>query len=215
MISIVIPTLNEAANLPLTLERIRSNPVAHEIVIADGGSTDATLQIAEAAGAKPIISPIKRRSAQLNLGATVALGDSLLFLHADTLLQKFSLNQIVEMLKDERVVGGGFARRFDSNSMFLRMSCRLATWRCIAFGWFLGDQGIFVRKDTFDRLGGFREMDRFEDLDFSRRMARLGKVRTLQPGVVSSARRFRRHGPFGQTFRDLGLTCQYVAGRIN
>lgn len=213
MISIVIPTLNEAANLPLTLESIRSNPAAHEIVVADGGSTDATFRIAEAAGVKTVISPVKRRSAQMNLGATMAVGDPLLFLHADTLLRKFSLNQIEEALKDERVIGGGFARRFDSNSMFLRMSCRLATWRCIAFGWFLGDQGIFVRRETFDRLGGFRETERFEDVDFSRRMARLGKVRTLQPGVVSSARRFQRHGSIGQTFRDLRLTCQYVAGR--
>ena len=213
MISIVIPTLNEAAQLPLTLEKIRANSVAHEIIVADGGSADATLQIAGAAGAKVVCSPERRRSSQLNLGATVARGDTLLFLHADTQLQNFSLIQIEDALKNEGVVGGGFARRFDSDSMFLRFTCGLAMWRCICFGWFLGDQGIFVRRDTFNHLGGFREMNMFEDVDFSRRMSRMGKVRTLRPGVVSSARRFQTHGAVGRICRDFWLTCRYVAGK--
>lgn len=213
MISIVIPTLNEAAPLPLTLEKIRANPAEHEIIVADAGSMDETVRIAGAAGARVLACPERGRSSQMNRGAAVARGEVLLFLHADTHLQNFSLAQVEEALENERVVGGGFARRFDSDSLFLRFSCRLATWRCICFGWFLGDQGIFVRKKTFDQLGGFGAMNLFEDIDFSRRMARMGKVRTLRPGVVSSARRFQAHGPFGRTCRDLWLTCKYVSGK--
>ncbi|MEO6035614.1 MAG: TIGR04283 family arsenosugar biosynthesis glycosyltransferase [Verrucomicrobiota bacterium] len=213
MISIVIPTLNEAGQLPLTLEKIRANSAVHEIIVADGGSDDATLQIAGAAGAKVVCSPERRRSSQLNLGANRALGEILLFLHADTRLQNFSLAQIEIALKNERVVGGGFARRFDSSSMFLQFTCALATWRSICFGWFLGDQGIFVRRKSFDQLQGFRTMNIFEDVDFSRRMSRLGKVRTLRPGVISSARRFQAHGAVGRTCRDLWLTCRYAAGK--
>ncbi|MBA4149052.1 MAG: TIGR04283 family arsenosugar biosynthesis glycosyltransferase [Verrucomicrobia bacterium] len=212
MISIVIPTLNEAERLPLTLKCIRANTVAHEIIVADGGSTDATLQVAMDRGAKVVCSD-KGRARQMNAGAEVALGNILLFLHADTQIHPSSLTRIEEVVKDRRVVGGGFARKFDSDSMFLRCSCAVATLRCSIFGWFLGDQGIFVRREVFERLGGFREMTAFEDVDFSRRLAGRGKTATLRPAVLSSARRFSQRGPFLTTCRDIWMTCQYLGGK--
>ncbi|MEO7300078.1 MAG: TIGR04283 family arsenosugar biosynthesis glycosyltransferase [Verrucomicrobiota bacterium] len=214
MISIIIPTLNEAGQLPVTLEKIRANSAPHQIIIADGGSSDATLEVAKRQGAE-IIRAEKQRSSQMNAGAKAARGEIFLFLHADTHLPSSSLSQIESALKDEGVVGGGFARRFDSNSIFLRGTCALATWRSRRFGLFLGDQGIFVRREIFARLGGFKEMTAFEDVDFSRRLAQCGKTATLQPAVVSSARRFEKRGPFLTTCRDLWLTVNYATGWKN
>ncbi len=212
MISIIIPTFNEAEHLPVTLEKIRANSTAHEVVIADGGSTDATLDLARKHHVKTVSSK-KGRSLQMNAGAAVASGETLLFLHADTHLHPTSLSGIESALSDEGVVvGGGFARRFDSDSGFLKMTSAMATWRCQRFGLFLGDQGIFARREIFNRLDGFKEMRAFEDVDFSRRLARMGKTVTLRPAVVSSARRFSRRGPFLTTCRDLWLSLKYATG---
>ena len=215
MISVIIPTLNEAEHLPVALEKIRANSAAHEIIVADGGSGDATLQIAAGARAKVICSDKPGRSLQMNAGAKAANGEIFLFLHADTQLHDFNLEQIAGALKNERVCGGGFARRFDSDSLFLRATCSLATWRSRHFGLFLGDQGIFVRREIFERLGGFKEMTAFEDVDFSRRLARSGKTVMLQPAVISSARRFEKRGPFLTTCRDLWLAVKYATGLEN
>ncbi len=114
----------------------------------------------------------------------------MLFLHADTRLAPSALRALQAALRHEEVVGGGFARRYDSASPFLRATCALAEARTRFCGWFLGDQAIFVRRTVFAALGGFSAWDVFEDLDFSRRLARVGRVVTLRPPVVSSARRF-------------------------
>src|SRR5262245_46995647 len=100
----------------------------------------------------------------------------LLFLHADTRLPASALDRIESTLLNDRVVGGGFARRYDSNSWFLRTTCLLAGLRTRMIGWFLGDQAIFVRRGTFEKLGGFRDLELFEDLDFSMRMRQTGRV---------------------------------------
>ncbi|MGI8966547.1 MAG: TIGR04283 family arsenosugar biosynthesis glycosyltransferase [Limisphaerales bacterium] len=212
MISIIIPTLNESGPLPVTLEKVRANYSPHEIIIADGGSNDSTLAIASAARAKIVRASFPNRARQMNLGAREATGDIFLFLHADTQLRETSLAQIENALRDQRVVGGGFARRFDCDSFFLRATCAVATWRSKLFGWFLGDQGIFVRRKVFEELCGFKEMNLFEDVDFSRRLAGAGKTITPKPSIISSARRFEKRGPLFTTCRDLWLTGKYVSG---
>lgn len=212
MIAVIIPVLNEGAHLAETLERVQSNSVSHDTIVVDGGSDDETVAIASRAGARIITAPAPSRSLQMNLGAAEAKSDVLLFLHADTHIQKGSLAQIENALADKRVVGGGFARKFNSDSSFLRLTCALATLRCSLFGLFLGDQAIFVRGYIFDELHGFKEMNPFEDVDFSRRLARAGKTVTLKPAIVSSARRFQKRGPLLMTCRDMWLTCKYISG---
>jgi len=209
MISVIIPTCDEAAELPATLAAVRAQEQPHEILVVDAGSTDATAAIARAADAAVIASPQRQRAAQMNLGARAARGNAFLFLHADTRVAAGALGQIERALADPRVVGGGFARRYDSPSLFLRLTCAVAEARTRFCGWFLGDQAIFVRRTIFEELGGFRERDSFEDLDFARRMSRLGRVVTLRPAVISAARRFIG-GAMRTTWRDLTLTMRYV-----
>ncbi len=214
MISIIIPTLNEAALLPGTLAALAANTPGHEVIVVDGGSTDATLPLARAAGARVMVAGRARRAGQMNLGATAAAGEALLFLHADTRLAPGGLAALQTALTRPGVVGGAFARRFDSPSRLLEWTCRLSDLRGRGLGWFLGDQGVFVRRATFAALGGFREWDWFEDLDFARRLARAGRVRLIGPPVLSSARRFARRGPLRTTLADSWLTVRYlVRGR--
>ncbi len=215
MISVIIPTLNEAAALPAVLRAVAeaADGIEYETIIADGGSTDVTLTLARATENCRVVSSSRAgRAAQMNLGAAQARGEILLFLHADTLLPVGALAAVtVACARPGTVAGGGFARRYASPSRWLRLTCWLAGWRNRFFGWHLGDQAMFARRDAFLQLGGFREWDRFEDVDFSRRLARIGRVVTLRPPVVSSARRFQRRGPLRTTLADFGLTLRYLA----
>jgi rSAM/selenodomain-associated transferase 2 len=212
VISIIIPTFNEARYLPGTLDAIELNQSSHEVIVADAGSFDGTIEIALGRKTQLVSSSVRQRATQMNLGAPYAGGDVLLFLHADTRLPQNALIQIESALAKGGVVGGGFVRRYESPSWFLRGTCALGRVRTRLSGWFLGDQAIFVRAQVFRTLGGFREFDLFEDLDFSRRMRRAGKVVTLDPPVISSARRFSLCHPQRRTWRDLLLTVRYLRG---
>jgi rSAM/selenodomain-associated transferase 2 len=212
MISVIIPTLNEAAHLPATLQHIRRNPVSHEILVVDAGSVDGTPALAASAGCRVLTSPVRQRASQMNLGAREAGGDIFLFLHADTWVGAGALDQIEQAVHGGRAVGGAFARKFDGASWFLDFTCRLAELRSRRLGWFLGDQGIFVGRRVFEDLGGYRDMPLFEDLDFSRRLARHAHVLTLRPPVIASARRFAQRGAFATTWTDFLLTARYLCG---
>ena len=213
-ISIIIPALNEEAEIGATIECARCPSIQHEIIVVDGGSTDDTKRISERAGCRVIETRRRQRASQMNRGAETARGDVLLFLHADTHLAPGALPAIRDALRDPRVVGGAFVRRYNSPSRVLAWTCRLATLRNRLLGWHLGDQAIFVRGDVFQRCGPFAEVDQFEDLDFSRRLARCGRLVTLRPPVVSAARRFSKSGPILQTLRDCLLTCRYLLRRL-
>ena len=212
MISIIIPTLNEAGMLPETVTRIRRNDAAQEIVVSDAGSSDRTVEIAETALCRVIRGVRPHRAMQMNAGAKHAHGETLFFLHADTLIAQHGLKQIEAALANRRVVGGGFRRRYLNAPTFLLFTCALADVRCRWLGWYLGDQGIFVRRSVFEQLGGFREMPVFEDLDLCRRLKRAGKLVCLGPPVLSSARRFASRGAVSTAMFDAWLTLRYLAG---
>lgn len=212
MISILIPTFNEAAHLPATLASVRAQTEPCEVIVIDAQSTDATRAIAEESGARVLISARRQRAAQMNAGARAARGKFLLFLHADTRLGLAALVKMQRAFRDPATLGGGFARRYDAPSAVLRLTCALAEVRTRCLGWFLGDQAMFVRRSVFEELGGFREWDIFEDLDFSRRLARAGRVVTLRPPVVSAGRRFAARGAVRTTWSDLRLTFHYLTG---
>ena len=203
MISVIIPTLNEERLLGPTLHCLQRETHAHEIIISDGGSTDGTIARAERSSARVITSPQRGRAHQMNAGAAVARGSIFLFLHADTLIPRGGLDRIHQAFTREHAIGGGFARQYDSSNPVLRVTCYLATLRCRRTGLFLGDQGLFVRRDVFRDLDGFQATTRCEDIDLSRRMARRGRMVMIETPVVSSARRFRRRGVTMQTALDL------------
>lgn len=211
-ISIIIPAVNEAASLPATLDRLRTQSIGHEVIVAVAPSYDGTASIAEANGCVVVESARRHRALQMNLGAARARGELLLFLHADTALGDGALEKIADALADGRAAGGAFARRYETPSHFLRLTCFLAELRGRMLGIFLGDQGIFVRRSIFEALGGFREIEIFEDFDFSQRLRRVGRTVTLRPPVFSAGRRFYSRGPFVTTYRDLLMTCRYLAG---
>jgi rSAM/selenodomain-associated transferase 2 len=201
-ISVIIPALNEARELPETIRRAAG---AFEIIIADGGSDDGTADFKDAT----VIRAPRGRALQMNAGAAAATADVFLFLHADTWLQPGAFHSMESALSDTRVVGGAFERRFRTSSLFLRATCALAKFRNHALGWHLGDQAIFCRAEAFRELGGFANMRAFEDVDFSRRLARKGRLVTLRPPVLTSARRFAE-GPVKRTSKDLILTMRYL-----
>lgn len=213
-ISVLVPTWNEEAQLAACLESLGDPDPAVEVIVADGGSTDRTTAIARERGARVVVSPVRQRAAQLNLAAREARGVVLVFLHADTRLPA-AWRAFLEEARtgDPGLVGGAFQRRFDSPSRWLRFTCALADWRGRHWGCFLGDQVMWVRADAFRALGGFPALDRCEDLEFSLRLARAGRTTVLPATVVSSARRFARRGPLGQTGRDLFTAIRHLLTR--
>lgn len=209
-ISIIIPVANEAEALPHCLVRVQPGP--NEIIVVDAESDDGTSAIAQKFGCRLFSLPQRHRARQMNLGAAQAKGRILLFLHADTFLPPDALAKIIAAIDRTGAVGGAFSRRYRSTSPILALTSRLAALRNRCCGWHLGDQAIFVRRDCFEDLDGFRDMPIFEDLDLSRRLRTLGRLATLTPPVYSSARRFAAGGALRTTWADICLTRRFLLG---
>lgn len=194
-ISIIIPTLNEATtirDLKSSLAVLRGD---FEIIIADGGSQDETVALLRQSGLR-VIETARGRGIQMNAAARLAIGDALLFLHADTRLPEGALAMIEDLLQDERVCGGNFSLEFDGNSREARLLTRVYPLLRLG-GMCYGDSAIFVRRNVFKQLGGYRDYPIFEDCDLYRRMRRVGKFVRLQATAVTSSRRFE--GRFART----------------
>ena len=207
LVSIIIPTLNEASTLPATLEELQQQPGPFEVLVVDGGSTDATKARARAAGATVIDAP-RGRGPQMNCGAEHARADRLLFLHADTQLPPNGLSLIRETLASADA--GIFRLSFDRDSLLLRFYawCTGWNWSRLCFG----DRGLFATRGAFEAVGGFPDWPLFEDLELAARLHEFGTFRFLDAAVTTSARRFQKHGLLRQQLRNLYLWCHYVAG---
>jgi rSAM/selenodomain-associated transferase 2 len=193
MLSIVIPTLNEAAQIVAVLDGLRALAPEAEVIVADGGSSDGTPELA-APYARVIAAP-RGRARQMNAGAARASGEVLLFLHADTRLPAAAPSAVEAALRDRRVVGGGFALRFDEPGPIYEVMAWSTTMRSRVRRAFTGDQAIFVRAELFRAIGGYADIPLMEDVELCRRLRAAGALRTLTPPVLVSARRHRRHGP--------------------
>jgi rSAM/selenodomain-associated transferase 2 len=209
-LSVIIPTLDEAQSISATLDAVRGLRGRVETIVVDGGSTDGTLDLLRQRGVR-VIESARGRGRQMHAGANAARGRALLFLHADTLPPADAAERIAGALADPRVVGGNFRIRFDGR----RRAARFLTWlypQLRRLGLCYGDSGIFVRADAYGRVGGFNPFPIFEDLDFVRRLRRLGSVAHLPATVVTSSRRFEGRS-FALTFaRWSALQALYWLG---
>jgi rSAM/selenodomain-associated transferase 2 len=189
-ISVVIPTLNEAQRLPELLAALTREPELVETIVADGGSSDETGDIAERLGAL-VISAERGRGCQLRAGAAAASGEILLFLHADSVFPSGGLSAIAAALdRDATIVGGNFRVVFDIDTPFARRLAAIYAW-IRRFALYYGDSGIFVRREIYDKIGGVKPMALMEDYEFVRRLERAGRTcRIDDPPLLTSARRF-------------------------
>jgi rSAM/selenodomain-associated transferase 2 len=209
-VSIVIPALNEASVLGATLESLRAHG-PHEIVVVDGGSTDGTADIAMSAGAT-VLTGVRGRAAQMNLGAAHAMGDVLLFLHADCTLEAGALDAALRTLREYRVAAGCFRMTVQAPGLIYRMIGAAATARVRLTGLIYGDQGMFLTRETFQRVGGFPVLRLMEDVFISFALRRLGRIRVAPARIFVSARRWQKVGPVRQTLRNWTLTAMAALG---
>lgn len=215
VISVVIPTLNESRRLPELLCCLSSSPNISELIVSDGGSSDETVEIAERLGATVVISNTGRGT-QLAAGAAAAHGDVLLFLHADSKLPGDALIQLDEQLRRKPdIVGGNFHVQFDDASLF----CRVVEVLCAIlrrFGLYYGDSGIFVRHEVYDAIGGFKDLEIMEDVDFVQRLERYGKTCCIaEVALRTSVRRFQRRSPLSLLVLWTRMHVGYALGVPN
>jgi len=186
--SVVIPALDEEAGIEGAIRSARDVLGGCEIVVADGGSRDRTVALAVEAGAR-VVEARGTRADGMNAGATATGGTVLLFLHADTTLPGDAGDVIELALRD--AVGGAFSLGFDDRPRLARFAAAL--YRPFHRGVY-GDQAIFVTRETWDRVGGYRQLPIMEDFDFVQRVRKVGRFVVLPETVTTSARRQRVHG---------------------
>jgi len=197
-ISVIIPTLNEASQLTAT-EPIPASRFNVEVIVVDGGSQDATADMARSKGWN-VFQSQPGRARQMNAGAAVASGEILLFLHADTRLPPGFDTAARLILSRPGVVAGAFQLRIDTVRRGLRIIEKLANWRASRLGMPYGDQAIFLKADQFRAIGGFPDIPIMEDFELMRRLRRRGRVEIAPEAAVTSARRWEEIGLWRATW---------------
>ena len=208
-VSVIIPTLNEESCLAETLRAVRAQR-PQEIIVVDGGSTDATCQVAKEADR--VLSGPRGRAAQMNWGAAHAAGEVLLFLHADCILEPGALAAAEQCLGRRGVAAGCFRMTVTAPAAAYRLIDACATLRVRLTGLVYGDQGLFLKRRRFERVGGFPPLRFMEDLFMSKRLRREGRVVVAAPHIFVSPRRWRRQGLLRQTLRNWTLTALAAGG---
>ena len=217
MLSVIIPTLNSAPELPATLQALVPGAVSgliSNVVVADGGSTDATKDIAEDAGCEWVEGP-PGRGAQLAAGASRARGNWLLFLHADTVLRDNWIEDIESFVKDteQRNIEKAAVFRFAlaTHKRRARMIEWLTWFRGAVFALPYGDQGLLIERSLFDRIGGMSDLPIMEDVEIVRRLGRR-RLATLPSRAVTSAARYEQNGYFRRPLHNLTCLSLYLLG---
>mgnify|MGYP001298876937 CR=1 FL=1 len=213
-IDVVIPTLDAASTLGGTIAALAGDErcLRLNVVVCDGGSRDDTMAVAHRAGAA-LLSAARGRGSQLAAGAAAGRSPWLLFLHADTRLERGWHDVAARFVAEPANAGraGYFRLRFDTADPRARRVERLAAWRSAALGLPYGDQALLVARSFHDRLGGFRPLPLMEDVDIVRRIGRHRLV-ALDADAVTSARRYERDGWWARPARNLACLALYFAG---
>jgi len=212
MISIIIPTFNEADQIQKTIRNTCVAKETHdvEIIIADGGSTDGTVELAQALGATTIVCDKKGRGAQMNRGASIAKGDVLYFLHADSIPPHDFIGHILAAISSG-ASAGCFRLQFDYDHWFLKANCWFTRFNVNAVRF--GDQSLFVYKNVFVASGTFREdLLVMEDQEIIHRMKKLGSFKVMKADVVTSARKYHDNGIYNMQWIFFRIWLLYYLG---
>jgi rSAM/selenodomain-associated transferase 2 len=209
-LSIIIPTFNEERSLKGPLASLASLP--HEIIVVDGGSEDGTVELA-CKYASVVLESRRGRGIQQHAGACKAQGEVLLFLHADTQPPKGFEVMIERTLSDPKTVFGAFHLGHHPSTAFLNLVALMANLRSLLLKIPYGDQGLFMRRSDYFRVGGFQALPIMEDVDLVKRLNKIGKFKLVKARVGTSARRYHRNGIVYTTVRNWSLIIRYLLGQ--
>ena len=211
LLSVIIPTLNEERSIGVLLDDLGALSVAHEVIVADGGSDDGTVMVAERLGAR-VIRSRRGRGAQLAAGARAASAPVLCFLHADVRLQESARLELVNLVRSRAT--GAFAFRFEIDARgwryrFIELGAHL---RVRLFRLPYGDQGLIVSRGNYEATGGYRDLPLMEDVAMVDALNRVTAVRALRSSLPVSARRWEHDGPLTRMLRNWRLMLAYRLG---
>ncbi|MCX7164882.1 MAG: TIGR04283 family arsenosugar biosynthesis glycosyltransferase [Rhodocyclales bacterium] len=210
-LSVVMPVLDEAPQIARQLERLQAlRAKGVELIVVDGGSLDGTAQLAGVLSDRVLASP-RGRAAQMNAGATASQGAVLLFLHADTILPETALQAVLTAVR-AGASWGRFDVRIDGRHPLLRIVERMMNWRSRLTGIATGDQAIFVRREVFEKVGGYADLPLMEDIALSTALKRWAAPVCLRETVITSARRWEKHGVLRTVLLMWWLRATYFLG---
>jgi rSAM/selenodomain-associated transferase 2 len=211
VISFIIPAWRDSENLSSLLPQLDALPGV-EIIVVEALEGRAPSRPYETDSIRYLSVSHPNRGEQMNHGASIARCDVLVFQHADTEFTREHFHAIETTMRDLSVVGGAFHRKFDERHPGLLWLEKIARWRARRGGTLYGDQSIFVRRDVFQKLGGFAPIPLMEDVEFSPRLRRAGKVVLLDPPLRSSARLHQRQGAWKRTIQNGAILLLYKVG---
>jgi rSAM/selenodomain-associated transferase 2 len=211
-LSIIMPVLNEGEGIAPALDALAElRTLGTEVIVVDGGSRDATIQRARLRADRVISTP-RGRALQMNAGAAKATGDVLLFLHADTRLPRAADHVVLDGLARSGRAWGRFDVRIDGRPPLLLLVGWLIGLRSRLTGIATGDQAMFVRRDTFQAVGGFAEIPLMEDVELCKRLKHVSPPLCLSDRVVTSGRRWEKHGVLNTIVLMWRLRFAYFRG---
>jgi len=213
-VSLIIPVLNEAENINKLLQHVRELDAdgSAEFIVVDGDPEGSTIKEVKDEVARTAVSE-KGRARQMNRGAALATGEILLFLHADTFLPSNAFALIQAAMNNQGFVGGAFELGFDTPRRIFRITETYVFLRTRLTRVPFGDQAIFIRRDFFEKIGGYRELPVMEDVDMMKRIRKRGdRIRIIPAKVLTSARRWEREGIMYCMLRNWMLQLQYALG---
>ena len=211
-ISIIIPTINEASNLPLLLSDLSSIQKEGEIIIVDGGSKDKTIEVANIYGATVCKSKERNRGLQLDMGAKNSKGDWLIFLHADTRLTHDWFREIKSVLKGEKNYIYYFKFKINHKKIIYRVLEIFVNFRSQYFKQPYGDQGLIIHRTNYFKNNGFRKIHLMEDVDFLRRLNNKKDLKQLNFPIFISSRKWERTNIFLQAIKNWHFRRRWLKG---
>jgi rSAM/selenodomain-associated transferase 2 len=216
-VAVILPVLNEAENLDDALSELIDIQRFDEIIVVDGGSTDASMELvcklmsSDVEPVPQLIQSARGRATQMQAGAQAASSDILLFLHADSTLPPGAAEDICDAV-DRGELWGRFNVRLSGRHFLYRVIERIMNWRSRLTGIATGDQGLFVRRDVYRLLGGFASLPLMEDIEFCSRLKSVGKPICLRGPLITSSRRWERNGIVRTIFQMWTLRLFYWLG---